>query len=287
MRHEDYKELLAANALTALDVENARSLDTHLESCGECRSEMRVWHDTAALLALDAAALEPSPQAREQLLASVRAERAKKASQTRDYAPDYDRAAPTDGSSASKVLPFEQPRRNIWTSPGSFGVIGSIAATLVGVGLVVALFLLWQQNRSAQAELARLATEMREAKEQLAREREAVELLSSPGARMAQLAGTVAAPGAHAMLAYDKKGHAMLMAKGLPAAPKGMAYQLWFIVGKKPMPGKVFSTDAAGNASLEDQIPNEALDTAVFAITLEPEGGMPSPTGAMYLSSGG
>jgi hypothetical protein len=171
----------------------------------------------------------------------------------------------------------------VWTALGS---LGAIAAAFVLVGLLVSLILLWQQNRATQRELAQLSMQMQEARAQLAREREMVELLTSPGARMAELTGTNAAPSAHALLAYDKNGHAMLMAKGLPAAPNGMAYQLWFIMGKKPMPGKVFTADAAGNASLADQVPMPMLTTPVFAITLEPEKGMPSPTGAIYLSSG-
>ncbi len=103
---------------------------------------------------------------------------------------------------------------------------------------------------------------------------------------MSKLAGTKMMPDAHAMLAYDKNGRAVLMAKGLPPAPKGKAYQLWFIAGGKPMPGKVFRTDASGEGTLSDQIPTEALNAAVFAVTMEPESGVPAPTGAIYLSSG-
>lgn len=51
------------------------------------------------------------------------------------------------------------------------------------------------------------------------------------------------------------------------------------------MPGKVFSTDDSGAGTLKDQIPPEARSAAVFAITLEPENGVQSPTGEMYLSS--
>jgi len=51
------------------------------------------------------------------------------------------------------------------------------------------------------------------------------------------------------------------------------------------MPGKMLTTDPTGNAIVEDQIPAAALGGAVFAVTLEPEGGMPSPTGAIYLRS--
>jgi hypothetical protein len=51
------------------------------------------------------------------------------------------------------------------------------------------------------------------------------------------------------------------------------------------MPGKVFSTDEAGNGVLEDQMPTVARDRAVFAITLEPEKGVQTPTGSIYLLS--
>jgi anti-sigma-K factor RskA len=272
---ENFKELLAASALTALDAEDARALETHLIGCAECRAEMNKWQQTAALLALDASPIEPSPELRQRLLANVH-------QTVSEVEPARIIAEPTTRSDGSRVLAFERPRKNVWSSLGS---IGAVAAALAFVALLLSLVVLWQQNRTTRNELARLSTEVKEAKDQLAREREAIDLLTSPGARMTRLSGTEVAPGAHAMLAYDKNGHAMLMAKGLPAAPKGMAYQLWYIVGKKPMPGKVFSTDAAGNASLEDQLPMPALDSAVFAVTLEPEGGVQAPTGKMYLSS--
>jgi len=102
---------------------------------------------------------------------------------------------------------------------------------------------------------------------------------------MMELAGTKLVPEAHGMLAYDKNGRAILMAKGLPPAPAGMAYQLWFIAGGQPMPGKVFRTDASGAGTLKDQVPAQARTAAVFAITLEPEKGVQSPTGQIYLSS--
>jgi anti-sigma-K factor RskA len=277
MRHEEYKDLLAADALTALDAEDAQALHTHLESCGECRAEIYEWEQAAALIALSARAVEPSDQVRERILATVRAERDQRVRPARDD----ERAVPSQGS-VSRVLPFEPPRRNVWTSLGSFG---AIAASLILVGLLVSLFMLWQQNRSARAELARLSSQMQNTNQELARKQALVSLLTSPGARMTELAGTNVAPSARAMLAYDKSGHAMLMAKGLPVAPAGKAYQLWFIKDGKKMPGKMFTTDAAGDGSLEDQIPAVALGAAVFAITLEPAGGVQAPTGAIYLVS--
>jgi anti-sigma-K factor RskA len=128
---------------------------------------------------------------------------------------------------------------------------------------------LWQQNRRLQQENA------------------LVKLLTEPGSRLAELKGTAQASGAFAKLAYDKNGHALLLANGLPPAPQGKEYQLWFIVGSNPpVPGKTFAPDKAGHGTLNDQVPKQALDSAVFAITLEPAGGVTAPTGAIYLSSG-
>jgi anti-sigma-K factor RskA len=268
MTHEDcesYRELLAANALTALDAEDARALHTHLEGCNDCRSEMSVWEETAAFLAFDAKSLEPGAQVRERILASVSAEQ-----------------SPDVAHAAVNVVAFERPPRNVWSSLGSFG---AIAAMFVFIALIISLVVLWRQNRNTQHELTRLSTEMTKTQAQLSHERAVVHLLTSPDAHMAKLAGTKVAPGAHAMLAYDKNGQAMLMATGLPTVPEGMAYQLWYIKDNLKMPGKLFTPDAAGNGILEDQIPAIAREAAVFAVTLEPKSGVQAPTGSIYLVS--
>src|SRR6266550_690837 len=185
---EDYKELLVAKALTALDAEDADALDTHLRSCGDCRSEMGEWAETAAFLALDATALEPSPQLRERILASVRAEgpRVKLTSDRADVSTES-----SVGASESRVLAFEraveQRPRNVWASLGSFG---AIAASLLLGALIISLGVLWQQNRLTKKELTRLSSELRQAKAQLDHQNAVVRLLTSPDAHMAKLAGT-------------------------------------------------------------------------------------------------
>jgi len=60
MTHEDYKELLAAKALRALDAADARALTTHVEGCSDCKAEIVELEDAAALLASQAVPLEPS-----------------------------------------------------------------------------------------------------------------------------------------------------------------------------------------------------------------------------------
>jgi anti-sigma-K factor RskA len=265
MAHQDYKEMLALHVLTALDPQVESALHQHLATCAECRAELDAWRATASALAYATQPVQPSEQARERLLESVRAE-----------------SGPSRSTPANVIHLTQASKR--WSSPVLR--FEAIAAALIFVALVIGLAILWKQNRTAQTELAHLKSQIEESRKARDQEREAVELVTSPGARMTELRGTKDAPGAHAMLVFDHKtGRAILMAKGLPSAPAGKAYQLWFMVGTRPMPGKVFTTDSAGNAMSHDQVPAEALDSKVFAVTLEPQGGAASPTGPMYLLS--
>jgi anti-sigma-K factor RskA len=72
MRHEDYKELLALEAVGALDAGETRALEEHLSSCGECRAELREMSDAAAALAFTVAPVEPPPHLRSRVLEQVR-----------------------------------------------------------------------------------------------------------------------------------------------------------------------------------------------------------------------
>lgn len=246
MVHEEYKEMIPARALSALDAAEAHALNEHLENCAECRKELEEWQATAATLALTADSVEPSPAVRERILSEVR----------------KDLASP-------EVLPFRSTPRNIWSS---FGSLGAMAAVVLLTALIVGLIVLWQQNGRMR--------------EELALSKQFVELVTTPGARVSELKGIDLGAGATASLAYDQNGHAMLMANKLPQPPQGKAYQLWFIVGKNPpMPGKTFSPDNTGKGMLKEQMPREAINSAIFAITMEPEGGSSAPTSPIYLRS--
>lgn len=242
MVHDDYKEMIPARALSALDAAEERALNEHLENCSECRKELEDWQATAAALSLASDPAEPSPQVRERILSEVR----------KDLTAD--------------VIPFKSaPRRNVWNS---FGSLGAIAAVVLLTALVIGLAVLWRQNQ------------------RLRRDREFVELVNTPGARVRELRGTDPGLSATAKLAYDPNGRAILMATNLPNVPQGKAYQLWFIVGTQPpVPGKTFVPDSGGNAVLKDQMPHDAIEANVFAITIEPASGSSAPTSPIYLSS--
>lgn len=261
MVHNVYKEMIPARALSALDQAEARALDNHLSECAECRMELQEWEATAAAMAVSANPQEPSPEVRERILIEIR-----------------------EDLSAPQVIPFRSTTRNLWSS---FGSLGAMAAVVLLAVLIVGLIVLWRQNQVAQEHLAGISRELETARKDLERQNEFFQLVRRPGAKMVELAGKNPAVGANGMLAYDLSGQALLIANGLPSAPQGKEYQLWFIVeGRPPMPGKTFAPDNKGSATMKDSVPSMARSGAVFAVTLEPAGGVQLPTGEMYLSTG-
>jgi anti-sigma-K factor RskA len=274
MEHQEYEELLSLHALDALDASDKRKLEEHLETCLACRAELAELRDTAGLLAHASTAVEPRAEVRERILNQVRSDAGRRQTAAETSAP---------------VVPF-RPRASSKPWPNFMRLAAAIAfvALLIGAGV------LWQRDVRSRQEISRLSQQLNQQQEQLsrdrealARQREALEFLNSPGMKTMKLSGTQTAQTASATFAYDQAtGRAMLMTEGLPMAPPGMAYEVWFIPkGHAPMPGKTFTVDASGQAMMMDKMPAEAMENAVIAITLEPEKGSASPTGPIYLSS--
>lgn len=271
MEHQEYQELLALHALDALDASDARSVEEHLVGCDACRAEMIELCDASGLLAHAATPIAPRAEVRDQILMKVRSEQ---------------QGRWPDKAFAPVVA---MPRRpQLWPN------MLRLAAVVAFVALLVGVIVLWRRDLRMREEIARLSRqantqqhELVRDREVLARQREALALLNSPTAKKMELAGTQAAQTARGTFVYDQKtGRAILLAEGLPATPADKAYELWFIPrGHSPMAGRIFTIDASGHAMLPEQMPPEAMEGAVIAITLEPKQGSAAPTGAIYLST--
>lgn len=268
MEHQEYKELLAISALDALDGTDALHLEAHLKTCVECRREIAEFRDAAGLLAVAGPEQAPGEHLRAQILAAARAE-GHPAKHT---------------EKVSNVVPITNPRKAGFQ-------FARIAAVLLLVGVA---FVLISMILVAQREIASLTAAVEAQKIELNREREArlqdqkaLAVLMSRDAKTLQLAGTQTAQTARAMFVFDQKsGRAVLMTEGLPMTSADKAYEVWFIPkGRSPMPGKVFTVDSSGHAMITDQMPSEAMNGAVIAITIEPKNGSAAPTGAIYLAS--
>jgi anti-sigma-K factor RskA len=115
------------------------------------------------------------------------------------------------------------------------------------------------------------------------REREGELALYESAARSWALSGTAAQEGARGVLVQPGTGAPMLLLQDLPALPADRAYQVWVIRGGQPVSVGVLPPRADGQQVLAL---NQPLgDAQAVAVSVEPAGGSPSPTGAVVLAT--
>ena len=104
-----------------------------------------------------------------------------------------------------------------------------------------------------------------------------IQLLNNPKSKFLLLAGTNLSPTSYASVIIDSVNKKLFFDfAGLPAPPTGKQFQLWVIKGGVPIDMGVINNDQIGTINnIEKEFIAEAQ---AFALTLEDEGGKPSPT---------
>ena len=105
---------------------------------------------------------------------------------------------------------------------------------------------------------------------------QAVAALTAPGSQVAILQGSGAAAGVTGFAAFPTTGGGYLVMTDVPAAPSGMTYQAWYIVGGNASSAGTMTASANGNVVASGLQPLPGTD--VVAVTLEPTGGSDQPT---------
>ena len=156
---------------------------------------------------------------------------------------------------------------------------------LVPVAAVLILFSvrLWQENVHLTDELGEERVELQKQQAQLDEARHVVALMEAKDTMTVALASQPGMPKGDVRVMYNAK-MGMAMCDGwVDPAPANKSYQLWLV----PMDGKPISAGLLDAASGPINPWTVKLPPGVaakaFAITLEPEGGMPQPTGPMVL----
>lgn len=124
--------------------------------------------------------------------------------------------------------------------------------------------------------------------DELERKNAVLKVLQSRRIEIMTMGGMKVNPVGYGKILWDpEKKMAILQVSNLPPVPKGMDYQLWIYKDNKPMSAGVFTV--ANEGQRENYFKVQPLDMMgekgvdAFAVTLEPKGGMPQPTGEMYL----
>ena len=108
-------------------------------------------------------------------------------------------------------------------------------------------------------------------------------MLASPDLARIDLQGQAVAPSARARALWSRSNGLVFSAANLPQAPGGKAYQVWVVTAQMPISAGLLATDPTGAGTQYYMTPPDIGAPVAVAVTLEPAGGVPSPTGERYL----
>lgn len=258
--HDDVKGLAGAYVLGSLDADERAAFETHLSTCDDCAAEVRAFRRVTDALAVGVPQRTPRPELRQRVLDAL------------------ETATPAPPSRAA-------PQAREW--PGWLPLAAMLVLTL-GIGAYAARL----QTRVSDLE-ARLDASLLQvaAADQLVADsrRVAAELQSAMGVLAApdlariDLAGQPAAPGARARALWSRARGMVFTASNLPPLPEGRVYQVWVVAGPAPISAGLLMPDAAGGGMAYYMTAPDIPAPRAIAVTLEPAGGLPAPTGAFYL----
>jgi len=249
---ERHEELAALQALSVPLGEESEEFFAHLrDGCATCEQLLGEFRDAASAFAAQAPAVSPRPEVRQKLLASLGPARAS--------------AVPPVPSRALRVL------------------VG-LAAALMLLFIAMDDLRLRRQREELQSQTAQLSEHLDKARRDLARNNLRDVVLQSDDVRVLFLGGQGPQPGARAKVFWsDKAKRGILVAGNLAPLEPGKQYELWVFAQGKPVPAGVFDPDTAGRALFESPELTAIASAENFAVTIEPRGGVPAPTGPIVL----
>jgi anti-sigma-K factor RskA len=274
MKWEDVMEVAPLYVIGALDEKTECDVEVAIRNANqEQRQAIAQWRDMAALLPVALPLQTPPDHIRERLLSRI----AEESQQTPIEIAVEDSAL--QERAEQKVLSFIRPRR----AESRAVRWALIAATIL---LAFASGYLFTQNAGMARKQEALSRERDSLSNELAEWKRQVDGIVSPQTRVILLAGDET-PQANAKVFWDMKTRQWTVyVFDLPAPPSDKDYQLWYVTTKEKISATVFRTDSLGRTSLKLTLPQDAAAGLVAtAVTLEPKGGSPQPTGKFYLKA--
>ena len=266
--HDEAFAVLDAVALDALDPIERDAVLAHADNCAICRAELSQLRDTAAFLAY-APAGEAGDAARERvksrLMARVTAEK----------------GATVERVNRSNAISMLAWRRAEWMA---------VAASIMLVASMAVLASIVRDRQNLREQLKQeiaSAQRARTASDSLRgavmyRDSLIAGLTGKDVAMMTLTAGGTKAPFAH--MFWDKaKNTWVMVAHNMPNPKPGMTYQLWLVTPTSKISAGTFDP-RNGEAMVRATYALPPDQLKMLAVTEEPAGGMPQPTGAMIMS---
>lgn len=306
MSHEEAFSELAAVALDAASADVAHAVRSHAQVCPECGPELAAMEVTVATIGQ----LVPGAQINRGRSAGIRSRLLMRGRSERESLiapvpgpPDIARGVASLTGLGTRVTPGGsqrvatgetrrmtpvQPQRELRQSgPGRGMTWFAIAATVALVATGTQLYRMTSERNTMRDQLAAADT-MAPRTDSLA------SALNQKEAMIAAMAGndvkvvpltTPSASEPLGRMVWNRTSNDWIMVThNLPQPGAGKTYQVWLVTDKEKISAGTFRPDATGKMVMHA---NYALDRNALravAITEEPEGGMPAPTGPMVVS---
>lgn len=250
-RREDLHSLAAPYALDALEPDERRRFEKHLERCDRCPAEVRALSEDAVRLAWSTAA--PAPAAmRDRVFAAVR--NTPQENQSWSAQPARPQHLPPH------VWGTEPPPKARARAPRTRPLFAPLATATAAAALVVASLFAVQANRTQdQLDVQR------------AQASEIAHVLAAPDARATS--DRDADGNRIGVIASAEEGSAIVTLSGFEDLPKNRVHQLW-LMRPNVQPRSLGLFD--GDTPLVTSGMN--TDATSLAVTVEPDGGSPQPT---------
>ncbi len=258
--HPTREEDFDLYALGALEGDEKLAIESHISTCADCARKLAEAQGRISLLALSVPQSDPSPIVKERLMAQIHA--------------SPDRVAAPIGAPRSV-----QPA----TGGGFFGRWWAAVLIPVGAALAIATIVLWSQKIQLDHQLADMRVSIAKQQAQLDEARDLAALFEAKDTITIALAPQPGTPPTSAHVMYNAKMGMLMYDGNLDPIPADKSYQLWLVpMNGNPINAGVFNPVAGQSDHWMMKLPPGTLPKA-FAITLEPAGGMPRPTGRMVL----
>jgi anti-sigma-K factor RskA len=253
---DEHLELCAGYVLGNLAEDERRMLEAHLEEgCAVCEVEInRLGRGAWAFAAATPRLLEP-PSIRARVLDTVRRESGQK-----------------DRGRAGSRAPIPFPRRQVGRALGWLAAAAAVVFAVFGYTEWRLAGHLSQELAASRENASRLSQEIQSAREWAA-------VATAPQTRVIDLKATPnGSAQLHARVTYDPATRRAILSVAGFATPAGKDYELWAITKSGPASLGLVRADSSGHALIQLTNAGDPFTLAAFAVSLENEGGAPTPT---------
>lgn len=276
MTRDDMRELLPLLALDALDPVTRAEVLAFVAQSPEAQEELREYLLAANAVAQAVPQVRPRPELRQRILAAATG-----------------RPAPDAAAEPSTRSVERQPQKAPPAAPARRGWSPWLAAAAVLVATVTSVGL--YQTRDQLDDLRRTLAVWQEraleaernvstARATLAAYRRELDIMTADDLLLVALDGAPPAAGAEARAFVSRSRAAIVFtARNLPALPIGRTYQLWAVAGGQAISAGLFEPDAQGRGQIVADVPTLLVRPDALAVSIEPAGGVPAPTGPKVL----